>query len=290
MLWMEHSHAEVNDTHEAQRRCSYARLVLIEAFNELIPLTQLSNPGPASVAWRSKVLSPLALRLLFGIQDAYLPAIASGVINPKYDDPDASDDENLTREVTIIEATEFYLSRDMCHSAWLQLFRHSIIYSREMRWFLLVCMYNKKTPGTFHNLRLFNTTIATQQAFMQALKAEGGGDGPATGAGGPGGGAGGPGGGDSGPGGGERGPGNGGDGPGGEDGGTGDEDDAATNSDLGSVDLDGMSMSISSEHDGLELYGEPELAVILSDGLYWHSWYDQDSTVLIMVCLVCAPL
>lgn len=62
-------HGELDLSHEAQCRSSYAQCVLNATGDELDSETVIKTDGSAAAAWRSKVLTPILQRRLNGVPD-----------------------------------------------------------------------------------------------------------------------------------------------------------------------------------------------------------------------------
>jgi hypothetical protein len=150
----EKHHGENNLGHEAQRRASYAARVLDAFGDELKDKKDLKSPGPHASAWRSKVLTPILQRQLWGVTDAYAPCIDAGVLS--------NDDKNEDRPVTISDATKFYLGRDPIPRDNRTVYVRNLVYTREMRWHLAVLL-NKQTET---DVNFFELTLRNQDLLM----------------------------------------------------------------------------------------------------------------------------
>ena len=128
-------HGQHNQAHEAQRRASYAQGVLNHLGLELEKESQLESPGVYASAWRSKTLTPILQRNLQGIPDSYAPSVHAGVLDPNEDAND-EESEDLDREMTISNATRFYLSQDP--TIHTELYLRNSIYLPEARWHMAV--------------------------------------------------------------------------------------------------------------------------------------------------------
>lgn len=113
----EDQHANTDGSHEALRRQTYAQRVLDDFWQEI-----KKYDGPP-VKFRSKVLSPILQRQLFGIEDNYGPAvrnsIAGGPVTP-----------------TIAQVTKLYLGDDPADPDWIPVYRRNMVYIPEARWHL----------------------------------------------------------------------------------------------------------------------------------------------------------
>jgi hypothetical protein len=105
------------NTHEGRRREAYAYEVL-DLFGEEI----LSYVGPPA-AWRSRVLTPILQRLLWGVYDAYSPAVRAALAGG-------------AEEPTILGVTDFYLSADPVNAGLATTYRRNVIYNPDARWYL----------------------------------------------------------------------------------------------------------------------------------------------------------
>jgi len=113
---LEVKHGRKDDSHEATRRMAYAERML-EAFGR-----ELEGYKGKREDFRSKVLNPVLQRQLCGIPDNYAAPIC---------DVMAGDGE-----VTIYDATVFYLANDPLNPRCIPSYRRNLIYIREARWHL----------------------------------------------------------------------------------------------------------------------------------------------------------
>jgi hypothetical protein len=157
-LCTEVSHAEVNKGHEAQRRAAYADQVTDLFAHEIYERRDLSRQGSAASNWRSKVLTPIIQRQIAGVPDAYCPAIHAGVLDPEDDNSSADESEDLSRAMTIADATLFYLSRDPTDPALIPEYRRNLLYTRELRWYLATLLGHTKVD----DIEGYNMSIFTQ--------------------------------------------------------------------------------------------------------------------------------
>lgn len=157
---MEAEHANYNQGHEALRRGSYVLQVLIAVAEELIDAKGITTCCPAASAWRSKVLNPILQRQLAGVPDAFLPTLT-----------DAVREEPAQTEMSIKEATIFYLSIDPTDPTNIPDYRDNLIFSRELRWYLAV-LKSEETGATVEDVDYFNQTLENQDAMLDAVKKE----------------------------------------------------------------------------------------------------------------------
>ena len=87
---------------------------------------ELTSVRSTTANFRSKVLTPILQRHLQGVPDHYAPQV-SLVIS-------ANDD------VTIGDATKFYLGQDPTDPQWIPTYRRNILYVPEVRWHLCVVL------------------------------------------------------------------------------------------------------------------------------------------------------
>lgn len=157
-LCTEIGHAHTNTAHEAQRRAAYAEQVTDLFGDEIYSRRDLSRPGNAASSWRSKVMTPIIQRQIAGVPDAYLPALHAGVLDPENDDPEVDDDTCVSREMTIAEATTFYLDADPADPALIPEYRRNLLYSRELRWYLTTLL----DDSLLENIGWYQLTIWDQ--------------------------------------------------------------------------------------------------------------------------------
>jgi len=153
-LQLEDEHGNSNQGHEAQRRKSYAQRVLDQLAEEL---EAVKEPGPQ---WRSKVLTPIMQRQLQGVCDTYSPSVEAAVYAG---DPLDSDDEN-EEEVTIGDATYFYLDRDPLDPSEIPNYRRNLIYVHQMKWHLAIVL--QKFPVT--SIAFYNKSLANHDTQMKS--------------------------------------------------------------------------------------------------------------------------
>jgi hypothetical protein len=117
-LEMKHAECEIDKSHEARRRESYAKRTL-----DLFGKEVMTYNGPPA-AFRSKILTPILQRQLWGVTDVYTPALRSAI---------ASGDDDIP---TILDMTTFYLTEDPADAELIPNFRQTLIYCPEVRWHL----------------------------------------------------------------------------------------------------------------------------------------------------------
>jgi hypothetical protein len=120
-LIAENQFAQDNNCHEARRRQTYPNEIL-DAFAMEIK----SYVGP-SADFRSKVLTPILQRQLWGVYDACGPMVRMAVAVGK-DKP------------TIADAKRFYLKDDPTDPGFIPIYRRNLLYNPEARWHLGVVM------------------------------------------------------------------------------------------------------------------------------------------------------
>jgi hypothetical protein len=152
---LEDEHAELHRGHEAVRRQSYVNEVLDMFAEEIIGYDGLD------AAFRSKVLTPILQRHLWGVHDAYGPSVRGAILNG---------DEG---KVTIGMATQFYLSDDPTDPMLIPTYRRNIIYNPEVRWHLGIIMDKKTVGGELS----YNNTRVNHDIVMDSLQEEDGGAG-----------------------------------------------------------------------------------------------------------------
>jgi hypothetical protein len=165
-LCTEVSHANINKGHEAQRRAAYADQVTDLFAHEIYERRDLSRQGSAASNWRSKVLTPIIQRQIAGVPDAYRPAVHAGILDPEDDDPYADETKDLSRAMTIGDATLFYLSRDPTDPALIPEYRHNLLYTRELRWYLATLLGHTKVD----DIEGYNMSIFTQDQMENVDK------------------------------------------------------------------------------------------------------------------------
>lgn len=116
-LVAEDDHADGDESHEAARRRSYARQVLENFAKEFRLYT-----GPP-IDFRSKVLTPILQRQLFGVSDVYFPPL-NAVIAKGPNCP------------TIGQATLYYLGQDPADPGLIPTYRFNMVFIPHIRWHL----------------------------------------------------------------------------------------------------------------------------------------------------------
>jgi hypothetical protein len=116
-LIAEDIHAKTDSGHEVLRRQTYAQVVLDKFWKEI-----KGYKGEA-VNFRSKVLTPILQRQLWGVEENYGPALRLAVAG-------------APKNPTIAQATQFYLENDPTDPDWIPTFRRNLIYIPEARWHL----------------------------------------------------------------------------------------------------------------------------------------------------------
>lgn len=157
-LLMEIEHATYNSGYEAQRRASYAHRVLNEFGRELSGEAQLADPGPKAESWRSKVLTPIVQRQLWGVPDCYGPSVDAGVLAlARGSGLGGEADKYEGQKVTISHATRFYLGYNIGREYLYPVFRRNILYLRETRWFTAIVFQTASVSDVgFYDLTLKN--------------------------------------------------------------------------------------------------------------------------------------
>jgi len=112
---IEYLHAITDLGHEASRRRAYAMEMTNLFANELNDYV-----GPPA-DFRSYVLTPVLVRQLHGVPDAYAPTVRAAIGGG---------------ELTIRQVTEFYLSIDPVEAAWIPNYRRNLLLISEVRWML----------------------------------------------------------------------------------------------------------------------------------------------------------
>ena len=146
----ESAHGKLDATHEALHRQSYTERMLQE-FGE-----ELSNFKGHNLDFRSQVLTLVLQRQMQGVADCYAPAIFKALV--------ATDSE----EVTIADATDFYLSVDPVHPKIIPSYQRNIVYICEACWHLAVLL-GKISVGS---KEAFHQSIVTQDLVMSVLQEE----------------------------------------------------------------------------------------------------------------------
>ena len=98
-------------------------------------------------------------RQLQGVPDAYAPSVEAALSGG--DDSEDSEDE---AEVTISDATRFYLDTDPLDPAQIPNYKRNLIYSREMKWHLSIVL----KEHTFKDLEWYNTILDYHDVIMRS--------------------------------------------------------------------------------------------------------------------------
>jgi len=141
-------HGQADDGHEVVRRMGYAQHML-EAFGK-----ELEGFEGAAEDFCSKVLTPVLQRQLCSIPDSYASVVRDCLAT------------DLGGEVTIANATCFYLGNNPLNPAWIPSYRCNIIYIRDAFWHLAV-VDGSVTIGDFTD---FNIVIDNYDIVMEAMK------------------------------------------------------------------------------------------------------------------------
>lgn len=152
-----HARPTSNNTHEAIRRQTYAKLVLDAFGKELYKLT-----SPPTTSFRSKVLTVILQRHVEGVPDAYAPSVRTAI---------AGGEDPGEFGLTIKAVTEWYLRGDPVKSENMDLFRRHILYLPDVRWYLGVLV----KPRTGTDARNFYILVRQNHDRIMADIAE---DGP----------------------------------------------------------------------------------------------------------------
>jgi hypothetical protein len=138
--------------HESLRRMAYAGNVL-EAVGQELDRDNAAGPIRAAPL---KALSPILVRQLKGVLDAYGPSIQAAIA-PGADLP------------TIVDITCFYLKDDPLDPKYGRVYRRNIIYSREALWHLAVTMGTQDVKSRED----FMDSLETHDLIMEGLKRAG---------------------------------------------------------------------------------------------------------------------
>lgn len=141
----EDEHGDYDNTHEAKRRQSYARRVL-DHFG--VELEEYNGPGNH---FRSKVLTPILQRHVCGVSDSSGLGVYCAIPRSNLD-------------ISITDATAFYLSNDPVDPRNAPTLRRNLIYIREARWHLITLIRNSVS-----DLEPYATTIKNQAYLMASL-------------------------------------------------------------------------------------------------------------------------
>lgn len=158
----EHKHALEDFGHEAQRRDAYVSEVLTYVAEEILEGKGLGSGSATASRWRSKVLTPIVQRQIAGVSDAYRPSLEHAV-------RDQTLDLSKNPQMTIAEATDFYLSMDPTDPQWITTYRRNLIYSRELRWYLAVLM-KEQTGVEVGDAHYYKKTIEHHDYLLDESK------------------------------------------------------------------------------------------------------------------------
>ncbi|KAF9641961.1 hypothetical protein BDM02DRAFT_3194173 [Thelephora ganbajun] len=147
-LIAEDDYAKSFNSHESRRRQAYVNHVL-DAFAE-----ELTSWEGTSEDFRSKVLTPILQRQLWGVHDAYSPSVRDAIAEEK-DEP------------TILDATKFYLSQDPVDPELIPNYRRNLLYLPEARWHLGFIMKKHAI-----NEACYNKVRENHDRIMEALREE----------------------------------------------------------------------------------------------------------------------
>ena len=154
-LIKEDEHAKFDDSHEALRRQTYAQRILDEFWKEI-----RKYDGPAA-EFRSKVLTPILQRQLYGIDENYTPSVREAINGGPGD-------------LTIKQATSLYLGDDPTHPGWIPTYRRNLVYVTEPRWHLGVVLgkYKCGDHNTYISLRAHQDVLDDHIRKEAMTKAE----------------------------------------------------------------------------------------------------------------------
>ena len=149
---LECEHAKEHLGHEAVRRQSYA-MEMLDLFAEEV----MAYEGPA-VEFRSKVLTPVLQRHLFGLPDGNASTV-SRAIRPDGQPP------------TIKDATIFYLTADPLDPRWIPNYRRNAIAIPQVRWHLRILIdefqcYPNSIVGYY---AYYNSVLQNQVELMARI-------------------------------------------------------------------------------------------------------------------------
>ena len=135
-LLCEEAHGEADHGHEARRRQTYAQRVLDAFWKEI------KEYDDEPEMFRSKVLTPILQRQLWGVQENYSPMVRAGVRNGE-------------GNPTIKDATKFYLKDDPTDPEWIPSYRRNLLHIPEARWHLGLIMGVSKLgcPEAYNTVR-----------------------------------------------------------------------------------------------------------------------------------------
>ena len=140
---------EILNMHEARRRQAYAARVL-DLFGE-----ELWEYTLDATSFRSRVLTPILQRQLWGVHDAYLPSIQAAIAGGE------------DREPTMAEVVRFYLEDDPVSPGYIATYRRNMLYIPEPRWHLGTILGKSKAPE-----RYYRQTLLDHDKIMEAVRNE----------------------------------------------------------------------------------------------------------------------
>ena len=132
--------ADDHDFHEARRRQVYARQILDLFGQELLGFRGYTPE--AMVAFRSKILTPILVRQLWGIDDAFTPYVEAAI-------------KGTQQDLTIEAVTTFYLKDDPADPSLIPTYRRNLLYVPMARWCLGRAMWNPDSPKAIDYYRRF---------------------------------------------------------------------------------------------------------------------------------------
>ena len=144
--------SERHDMYEAHRREVYARRVLDHFGQEIIGLR--GCPDTAMIRFRSKVLTPILMRQLWGADDAQAP-FAERAIRGAY------------QTLNIEAVTSFYLGDDPTDPVHIPTYRRNLLYVPMARWYLGHLM---DAPDTKEH---YDQVLKNHDDIMEMLKEQG---------------------------------------------------------------------------------------------------------------------
>jgi hypothetical protein len=148
--------ANTHDIHEARRRQVYARQVLDLFGKELKWLRGYSDA--AMITFRSRVLTPILARQLWGTDDAYTPSVSRAV-------------QGQGKELTIEAATNYYLEVDPTDPVHIPNYRRNLLYVPMARWYIGRVLGNPRHPRTLSDY--YDRVLQDHDKIMSAMKATG---------------------------------------------------------------------------------------------------------------------
>jgi len=149
-------HASEQSSHESLCRQTYAREIL-DAFSDELKMLKRDNMPPAN--FRSWVLTPILQRQLNGVYNGYGPSVCGGI--PKEGE-----------ELTILDATRFYLQDDPIDPIFIRTYRRNLLYFPNARWHLGIVM-GQEYGGSQAAIDHYNKVLDNHYAIMLDVKVEG---------------------------------------------------------------------------------------------------------------------